>query len=350
MAAFGLMAMACGNLDNPLENIQGGGSSSAEDVITKYEFKVTDLSADNDITLDITVLKLTNEEGADLATATYDAEKGVYTIEKTDVASATTVWVEATTVDPETTIAKTYIQKLTADDLTDLETSKTLAMATIGDVILTDGSFAAPSTTSAKAAMIAYIGTDADGSDATNPNKWHGLAIALADESASYCKWAGTDESAGVSTSTAMIDHKAFLNGIADTETLITKYGDDCAAAKAKNYETTVAAPASTSGWFLPSSGQWLKFFEAAGVDVTNWTAFVYAPAPDGGTQADNWTKINTLLTAAGGPVKTSYYWSSSEGSNNYAEIVNFKSDYGVRLYSFNKTPTSSYVRSFLAF
>lgn len=62
MAAFGLMAAACGNLDNPLENIQGGGSSSAEDVITKYEFKVTDLSADNDITLDITVLKLTNEE------------------------------------------------------------------------------------------------------------------------------------------------------------------------------------------------------------------------------------------------------------------------------------------------
>lgn len=347
MAAFGLMAMACGNLDNPLEDIQGSGSSSAEDVIAKYEFKITDLQAvPTDLTGDVTLLKMAKTDGSAVATVTADAE-GKLTIEaeKLEGVTAGDYWFEATTVTAK------YIAKASVDPAAlDPETPITLAMATIGDVILTDGSFAAPSTTSAKAAMIAYIGDDADGSDATNPNKWHGLAIALADESASFCAWAGTNESAGVSTSTAMIDHKAFLNGIADTETLITKYGDDYAAAKAKNYETTVAAPASTSGWFLPSSGQWLKFFEAAGVDVTNWTAFDYAPAPDGGTQADNWTKINTLLTAAGGPVKTSYYWSSSEGFINSAGAVNFKLGSGVRLRLSNKSPASSYVRSFLAF
>ena len=226
-------------------------------------------------------------------------------------------------------------------------------MATIGDVILTNGKFAAPSTESGKAAMIAYIGADADGSDATNPDKWHGLAIALADESNSYCAWSNnTSELAGVSTSSKMTDHKAFLSGIADTQTLITKYGETYAAAKAAAYSVAGFTPSDYgySEWFLPSSGQWLKFFEAAGVNVYSWEDWGWAPAPSGGVKADNWPKINTLLTAAGGPVAENWYWSSSECGEGRAARVHFSSEYGVGLNHTSKSYVSLYVRSFLAF
>ena len=192
-------------------------------------------------------------------------------------------------------------------------------------------------------AMIAYVGSET-GSATYN----HGLAIALTDATTSYCVWAGAYESAGVSTSPTMTAHKAFLNGIADTETLVMKYGAGYAAYIAKNYGVT--APTGTSGWFLPSSGQWLKFFEAAGVDVANWTSWNWAPAPSEGTQADNWTKINNLLTAVGSSIEQDWYWSSSESNSGYAVGLYFNSSNGVKLFNDRKDYPNDYVRSFLAF
>ena len=254
-----------------------------------------------------------------------------------------TYWFNAT-VD-----SKPYIAKATVGTATTAGNyyQTTVKMATIGDVILTDGKFAAPSSTEAKAAMIAYIGTDADGSDPINPNKWHGLAIALADANnrQSYA-WSNKIEDAGVSTSTTMTDHKTFLNGIADTETLIMKYGDSYAAGGAKSYQSTVAAPAGTSGWFLPSSGQWLKFFEAAGVNVSGCNSWGSFP----GGSSDR-TKIYTLMEAAkSGSYVHDNYLSSSEYNQERIAYVLFASDALYLLYSGLKTSKSPYVRSFLAF
>ena len=147
-----------------------------------------------------------------------------------------------------------------------------------------------------------------------------------------------------------MTDHKAFLNGIADTQTLIAKYGNDYAAAKATAYESTVAAPAGTSGWFLPSSGQWLKFFEAAGVNVAGWTAWDWSPG--GGS---DYTKVHDLMETAstGSSVKAGWYWSSSEYYDyydRYAVVVGFSSPYGVYLDYVYKDYADYYVRAFLAF
>ena len=224
-------------------------------------------------------------------------------------------------------------------------------MATIGDVILTDGTFAVPSSTEAKAAMIAYIGNDADASDGSDPDKWHGLAIALTDaNSGNTCTW-GTAGSAGVSTSSTMTDHKGYLNGIADAQTLKTSFGDGKAAGKAAAYSVAGFTPGDYgySDWFLPSSGQWLKFFESAGVNVAGWTAWGWAPAPSGGSGGDNWTKINTLLTTAGSSIKQDWYWSSSEWDGDYAVNVLFDSSNGVGVSNGYKGNPSS-VRSFLAF
>ena len=232
----------------------------------------------------------------------------------------------------------------------------TVKLATVGDVMLASGKCAKAGTAGA-VAMIAYLG---DGETNTTYNC--GLAIALADANSMIWKWSNnSNELAGVSCSTLMTDHKAFLNGIADTETLNTKYVNDdpddpdydYAATKAKKYQNIVAAPAGTSGWFLPSSGQWLKFFEAAGVNVDGIDWADWAPAPSGGSLADNWTKINALMEAAStvSSLKTgdNWYWSSSEATKNHAALVRFSLEDGVGLVITGKG-AFYYVRSFLAF
>lgn len=197
-------------------------------------------------------------------------------------------------------------------------------------------------------AMIAYVGAagSADASSAT----YKGLAIALADESDSYCNY-GVQESAGVSGSTAMTDHKTILTGIADTQTLTTKYVDR-AANKAANYSVAGFNPTTygCSNWFLPSSGQWLKFFKAAGVNVdglSNWSEWT----PGG---SDDWNKINTLLTTAAGSSfnEYEYYWSSTEYDYHDAVIVCFSPSSGMFVTNYNKNygTGNAYVRAFFAF
>ena len=238
--------------------------------------------------------------------------------------------------------SKKYFNMASGLSLSTKYYQSTIKLATVGDVILSTGKCAKAGTSGA-VAMIAYLG---DGDDNTTYNS--GLAIALADESSSFCAWAGTSESAGVSTSTTMTAHKAYLNGIADTQTLITKYGDGYAASKAAAYSVAGFTPGDCgcSGWFLPSSGQWLKFFEAAGVNVAGWTDWDWAP---GGTA--DWTKVNYLMNtaASGSSVKADWYWSSSEHDDGYAVYVGFYSG-GVYLTYENKGNAYCYVRSFLAF
>lgn len=254
--------------------------------------------------------------------------------------------------------AKLYRSTLT---MSSPAASKTLTAVTTSEVgwrIGSDGKAYEPSgdlpSGVTAVAMIAYVGS-ATGSATYN----HGLAIALTDATIeggtnSYCKWSDNTSSKAISASasTTMTAHKGFLNGIdataAFTSTNPPLGADYTAAKKAKNYGVT--APTGTSGWFLPSSGQWLKFFEAAGVDVANWTSWRWAPAPGGGTQADNWTKINALLSAVGGAVEQDWYWSSSEYDKVNAVRVGFRSTGGVYLDETDKGINYCRVRSFLAF
>ena len=384
MAAFGLMAAACGNLDNPLEDIQGsvnpssedsqgsGNSSSEdipEDVITDYEFKVTDL-ADNEITYnDITVLKLTNEAGADIV-YTYDTEKGVYTVEKTNLASATTVWVEVTTGEPGTATARGYIQKLTADDLTALKTSKTLKMATIGDVILSNGSFAVKGTTGEQA-VIAYVG---------KVNKYFNkfLAIALTDCGGGLV-WRGYNN--GTHTWLDTYPAAAAVNTYADahpiticgttynTNTIGNNYYDQVA----DNVDVTSAARTddAQTGWRMPSVTDWRYIFDGIGriknelpliarwndTDVVKDGATPTEPLGIGETLAyrrkGSGDQLYGVINTACGNNElkasdTYAYWTSSEytGSDNSA----WRYSFGYSRFAWNPGSISNYVRAVFAY
>lgn len=251
-----------------------------------------------------------------------------------------------------------YNRALSASEVAELypaASSRTLSAVTSSEVgwrIGSDGNAyspvgALPAGVTA-VAMIAYVG--ASGSADASSSTYKGLAIALADESNSYCNY-GVQESAGVSRSTTMTDHKTILTGIADTQTLTTKYVDR-AANKAANYSVAGFNPTTygCSNWFLPSSGQWLKFFKAAGVNVdglSNWSEWT----PGG---SDDWNKINALLTTAAGNSfnKFEYYWSSTEYDNHDAVIVCFSPSSGMFVTNYNKNYSTgnAYVRAFFAF
>jgi len=203
--------------------------ATPEELITKYEFKVTDL-ANADVT-GITAVKLTDAAGTVSVTATL-GDNGNYNVEKSDLASATMpIWVEVTA-------AKTYIQKLTAEDLTALETSKKLTVATIGDVITSEGAFAAKGAAEEQA-VIAYVG---------KVDKYFTkfLAIALED-AASNQSWANALTKAGEYAAA----HAITIGGTTyNTSTTGLTYYDKVADNKDMSSATATAAQ---QGWRLPS-------------------------------------------------------------------------------------------------
>lgn len=173
-------------------------------------------------------LKFTNggyygEEGLKATvTPEYEAEVsgGKITIKAeklSEITAAADFWFEAEIG------GKPYIAKVNIDPTTlSPETTMTLAMATIGDVILSDGKFYKAGTAGA-VAMIAYLGssTGVDGYA-------HGLALALTDE--------------------------------AEKKNWSTATGASGAAA-----HTPAAPTPMTSSWMLPSRDQWNKMIDAAG-------------------------------------------------------------------------------------
>lgn len=354
-----MLFTSCGNIDNPLEILDtsgggGGGTPTVEDVI-KYGFKVTDL-AGVDRTEAVTSLKMSNTDGGEVATA--EVSDGKITIKADDLATAgiteaADFWFEATIG------GNPYIAKVNIDPATlSPELDKTLAMATLGNIIGSDGKFYANKTAVDAAdktgvAMIVYLGNEGE----TDPSYKRGLAIALSDAS-DGTKW-GPSEDAGLtkyntwcSSPSAETDANTDMAGIANTTTLKGN-GDAYAAAKAADAYSVAGFTPSTysfSGWFLPSAGQWYKFLN----DLCGLTWSGNGESEQG---AASLTTVNATFINAGYDTDAAkfenchYYWSSTESSNSNARSVNFYSEGGVSATSDEKvSATSNKVRPFLAF
>ena len=235
-----------------------------------------------------------------------------------------------------------------------------------GKLICTDGHIHANGAdaecTKDRVAMIVYVGSEGE-TDATYN---HGLAIALSDASTG-AKWGAngtgdnlaelTDYTTWCSATPAATDADTDMAGIANTTVLVAMAGSDAsnyqAGKAAADYKNSVAAPEGTSDWFLPSAGQWYKFFN--GMCGLTWSqsdpGFGWAT---GGS--DNLDAANKAFEDAGydsakfdGTGTGTYYWSSSEHDDVNAVLVLFHSSGGVRVNTGSKS-NSYRVRSFLAF
>ena len=228
-----------------------------------------------------------------------------------------------------------------------------------GKLICTDGHIHANGAdaecTKDRVAMIVYVGSEGE-TDATYN---HGLAIALSDASTG-AKWGAngtgdnlaelTDYTTWCSATPAATDADTDMAGIANTTVLVAMAGSDAsnyqAGKAAADYKNSVAAPEGTSDWFLPSAGQWYKFFN--GMCNLSWTAFGYS-----GEGGSGFSTVNGKFTTAGYTDAqfgdNTYYWSSSECGYNKAVSVLFYSAGGVLVAQYDKV-LGHRVRSFLAF
>jgi hypothetical protein len=199
-------------------------------------------------------------------------------------------------------------------------------------------------------AIIAYVGS-AGSVDASSAS-YKGLAIALSDaNSGNKCQWAkeysgyvsclSSCQAADITTALG------YKNGISCTSTLTSdghsSHNHTAATAAASNNGTD--APTGTSGWFLPSMGQWNLIVQGlaskkAGAAVTTDLTFNTNNAT---YKAGN---LNSVITAAGGTgFQETSYWSSTEENASYVWYMYFKD--GCASHS---TKDGKNVRSALAF
>lgn len=249
--------------------------------------------------------------------------------------AAGTYWFDATVGD------KPYIAKATVSTATTAGNyyQSTVKMATLGDLMGSDGKFyadgaAATAANTTPIGVIAYLGTDAfteTGTDVGGSTfTGHGLVLCLKN-AASGVKWSTETgayefgESARVNNADAL-KRTTDVSGYTNTTTLAAKADAETkypAAWQAKNY-TGLAAPATgTTGWFLPSAQQWVKMQEGLGGlaegDITwlSWFKNDHSAA----------TAWETAMAKAGAKgtaydsVTDDYlwYWSSSEYSAGIA-------------------------------
>lgn len=306
-----------GTLYASLKTMNVDGFLGAQNAI--FKFTVQDLSSTNKTA---TEFKVSDASGNVLTTVTASPASGALYVALPVMASGT-YWFNATIG------GKPYIAKATLSSVTAAGKyyQSTVKMATVGDVILADGKFAAPSSTGSKVAMIAYLGSE---TDATYN---HGLALALTDaNNGNAAAWCSQTAATCLTKRYSALDTADDMAGIANTDALVGHAEHTHAAASAaRNYKYADTAeagahPTGTSAWFLPSTGQWVKMIAATGGN----------------------TALRDGFSGVGGTnMQAAYYWSSTEYNANSAWLYNLPYD---NFSSEDKYGTVSYVRACLAF
>ena len=232
---------------------------SMESTIAIFKFTIQDLSAADKTA---TEFKVSDAFGNVIATVTPGSATGTLYV-ALPVMAAGTYWFNAT-ID-----TKAYVAKATTTTTTTAGTyyQSTVKMATIGDVILEDGTFAArSSTTGTIVAMIAYLGSETD-----HATYKHGLALALSDKG--QMSWTDATGASGAAAHTP-------------------------------------AAPTTTSSWMLPSKDQWNNMIDAC-KNVLG-TQNNYQDLRDGFSGISGASNLQSLSYSA-------YYWSSTEYDSGLA-------------------------------
>ena len=205
----------------------------------------------------------------------------------------------------------------------------------LGDIYFSDGTWS-PTLVEGKTpiGVIAYLdqpGSDDNEITESGHGAGHGLVLCLKN-AASDVDWS-TDNSGPLLSRQETLDDSDFMrtddvSGYTNTATLTANAASaekNPAAAAARNY-TGLAAPAGTTGWFLPSAQQWARMMTGLGGlaegDITwlGWfnndlsavTAWETAMAKTGakGTAYDSMTDVYQC------------YWSSSEYSEDTAVFL----------------------------
>ena len=223
----------------------------------------------------------------------------------------------------------------------------------IGDYYYSDGTFGTSKVPSG-ATVIGVVFSTRMSIEEQNAGYTHGYVMALKDaNSGGTCTW-------GPNTNTPLPDkvtQTAFYNDLSSgyvgtyTNSIYTGGMANStypAFNVAKNY--ALAYPISSTGWYLPSMGQWWDVIaNLGGVDMSTYqNSLLNASWNVGDNTTSN--KINGYFTAVGGTALnvSDLYWAALECSTNYAGYVQISSS-NVFMGAYNKSDPHP-VRAILAF
>jgi uncharacterized protein (TIGR02145 family) len=227
----------------------------------------------------------------------------------------------------------------------------------VGNFLFADGSYGSVPNNPGKTP----IGIIFSITPSTNDGAYHGYAMALRDvNSSATCTWgpAGNIEDlADLTGTSSYTDRSSDMEGRTNTTEYLssTAYA---AAQAARNY--SVAAPAGTSGWFLPSTGQWFQILTTLGSMSTadalyyGWDGSTTNMVSNQCAQSIN-NRLSALPSSTYDPFEmattTGYsYWTSSEYNGTDAHTVVFGSD-GKMSFAANASKSSAHrVRAIIAF
>lgn len=229
----------------------------------------------------------------------------------------------------ELTLLKSIINKITKEE----EMVKPdYSNVRVGDYMLKDGTTVSPDEItkeqkSQAIGIVAYLYNGCQGitygvESALKDKgieKPHGLVIALKDAGngkGKYYEWSKVNYSI---TGYRDFNGQVFsaVDGLAKTDSL-TNIKDYPAFKAAKDYEKEVQAPKNTTGWYLPSIGEWFRML-------------------------NHYKEFSQYISQGMG------CWSSSGYCTDFAYYVGFYSDGGFD-YSYNIRTNTNYVRPVLAF
>ena len=341
------IGMGLTSCDEQLDNaVNPGVMPDVDDVtptveeVIKYGFQLKSLGG-VDLTGDVTSLKMSKADGTLVAEAEVSGGKITITntkLTEAGITAAADFWFEAE-ISGKPYIAKVNINPTTLSP----ETDKTLAMATLGDVITSDGTFATKGA-AGEQAVLAYIGKVDNYFDRF-------LAIALEDADANLKNWSEALTKAGEYAAA-----HAITIGVTTYNTGTT--GDTYYDQVADNESTSSAtATALQQGWRLPSVTDWRYIF--AGL------CGLASPAPDAGGVNDGMeygtgsTLLDAINTACGNsalisdPISdfsdTGGYWSSSDHDADSSHAWYYRFYDSKLCWSANKTTTKR-VRAVFAY
>lgn len=201
----------------------------------------------------------------------------------------------------------------------------------------------------------------------------HGLVMALTNAS-EQCRWGeyGRDENntgTGPFQSNTSTLQKQYNNidGYGETHWILNTYKDGDALLNtytafyhASRYGTAegqtsqYAAPNTTTGWFIPSMGQWWDILSnLGGINLTNYQGSDKSYESISGaaqTAVDNMNKYLGKIKGITMFSTGTYFWSSSEYSSDRACDVNFYSSGYLSLLNDTKSYSRSKVRCVFAF
>lgn len=229
----------------------------------------------------------------------------------------------------------------------------------VGNFLFSDGTYGSIPNNPGKTPIAIIFSTNTTSYDKSQAYT-HGYAMALKDIALTYTWEDGQMDNSdlynynGTTSYLDRMDMEGFRNSLFE--------GSGYHASMAAQNSYGVAAPTGTSGWFLPSSGQWFKIISnlgslaTTGISVDGWHGTTVNMISARVAHSIN-NRMSVLPSSSYDPFEvvtptgeSIYYWSSTEYDNNDALAACFGND-GSMLFATNKAKNvACRVRPIIAF